>query len=290
MLLRGLVEQQPEWSLLEDHAKRNGGDAVPFDTHATSLLDVRIVLVQNFPTNADTAIVSDRLLHLGEDGLPKAKCWRFQFLAFVGVQVEQYGMNRENAIKHVMATTAVMNRVVCTGMPTWQQDKRVWYETAAGDSDPMVRKLVSRIMPHMPNVKCVAIFGASPYNVVHQGGGALQDSWFERHLLCHDEKLPHGQKLLLKWLTKHERDKLLAMDNEAVCKMRGETLRSLTEELMDDILGYKAETPKLSTPEVKERRRKYKRERNQQPEVSIGEHAKRHGGVARRSSFRRARY
>lgn len=70
MLLQ-VIGAQPVWRRIKEHAERNGGVTIPFGTHATDLCDLLLILVQNFPTNADNAIVSRRLLHLDVDGLPK---------------------------------------------------------------------------------------------------------------------------------------------------------------------------------------------------------------------------
>merc|ERR1712238_109616 len=93
-VLRSLTEENRVWQWIEAHAKEG-------------MAGLRS------PPESDAAIVSDRLLHLDEDGLPKARCWRVLFKVLVDVHVKQYGIERAVAIKHVavaikhvMATTA----------------------------------------------------------------------------------------------------------------------------------------------------------------------------------------
>ena len=87
---------------------------VPFDTHARCLIDIKIVFVQNYPPNRDLNIVCERLLHLNDDGLPGAMCWKALINLLIQVVV-RYGVDPKTARILVMTSLAVMNRTVCKG-------------------------------------------------------------------------------------------------------------------------------------------------------------------------------
>lgn len=93
-------------------------------------------------------------------------------------------------------------------------------------------------MPDMPNVTCVAIFGEPAYDAVRQGGGALQSSWFDINLLCHKDKLPHGQQVGPNWRGKDGRNKLLGTFNLMASTTLKRSLETMAKSDMDDIRGY----------------------------------------------------
>ena len=91
-LLGALTEKQPSWERLKATAAELDLSLIPFDSHAETLEQIKVLLIGHFPPSTNIVEILIRLLWLNDKGEIGEPCWRVVFNLFEQILTEVYGV------------------------------------------------------------------------------------------------------------------------------------------------------------------------------------------------------
>ena len=199
-----------------------------------------VVIAQHFPSNSDCRIVDDRLLYLGEDGLPGQRSWRGPHRLLRDVLVHNYGKSELEAVSIVVGGTAAINKSPFTQKATWHSSRETTAdcERSAIVTDPIVKELVQDTMELFGvNTKYI-VLGAPMFKACVEGF-ALSSGWINNGQVVNASILPHGHQIESRLFNGNVRDKALTVFNKAAAFLLGcEEIPITDPDLKNKILPF----------------------------------------------------